>query len=1084
MTRTILSSRVLLRIAAVACAVLATSAVARAQTVDPAFDPGADNAVRQVLVQPDGKILVSGNFTWLGGGGTGTLERLFIGRINPDGTPDGNFRVDLIGGNIIPWALQPDGRIVVGQRVAGHNFMARLETDGRVDASFDPGADNTVVAVAVQPDGRILAGGHFSVLGASLRSGIGRLHADGSLDTSFDPGLAAGSDEFRYVRVFARQPDGKILVAGHFGGIGGGTGSTPRQNIARLNADGTVDASFNPGTNGDVLGLAVQADGKILVGGWFTLIGGGGTGTTARDGFARLNADGSLDTGFKPSVSGGIDASVYTFVLQADGKILVGGSFSSLAGTTRHNLARLNEDGSVDPGFDPGANAPVNTIGIQDNGLIVVGGSFTTLGGGGTGSIARNRLGRLLVGPMAPFVTAHPSNQTVFAPAIASFSAQAAGNPQPAVQWQVSTDGGAAWTDVTGATSTTYAFVTTAADDEKMFRAVFSNSLGDAMTNTATLVVNVPVPPSVTAHPANQTTKVGRTASFTATAVGTPAPTVQWQASANSGGTWNDIAGASSTTYTFTATPAAHGMWFRAVFTNLGGQLASDPATLTVRSVSGSDFDGNATTDIALYRRTNGFWYIGNDQWVQYGGPGYVPVAGDYNGDGTTDIAVYQPSTGFWYVRDQFWTQFGHPGDMPVPGDYDGNGTTDLAVYRPSTGGWYVRNQLGIVGFGGPDYIPVVADYDGNGTTDIAVYRPSTAFWYVRGRFAIQFGVPGAVPVPSDYNGDGAADLAVYQPSTGQWSVRNQFTVQFGSPGDVPVGRDFNGDGTADVAVYRPSTGHWFVRNQFTVQFGDAMDVPVPRGPLALAALNGDYDADRVTNLAVYTASTGLWRVRNGLEVAFGQATDKPVPADYNGDGSMDLAVYRPSTGTWDVRDQFTVDLGVATDIPVPGDYNGDGLAEVAVYRPSTGFWFILNQPAVHFGDTGDIPVPADYNGDGSIDIAVYRPSTGYWYVRNQMAVQFGAAGTVPVPGDYNGDGMTDFAVFDTATGTWDVRGQFSGVFGDGTDTPVPGDYDGDGTTDVAVYRPSTGTWDVLNQFTIVFGDPGDVPVVRIGGNH
>ena len=501
-------TRVPLRIVAVACAVLATSTVARAQTVDPTFDPGADETVAQVLVQPDGKILVSGNFTTLGGGGTGTLARQFIGRINPDGTPDGNFGV-VVGGNGIPWALQPDGKIVIGQSVPGqgHSFMARLETDGSVDAGFDPGVNNTVIAVALQPDGRILAGGHFWVIGPSLRSGIARINADGSLDTSFDPGLAAGSDEFRYVRVFALQPDGKILVAGHFGGIGGGTGSTPRHNLARLNADGTVDASFNPGTNGDVLSLAVQADGKILVGGWFTLIGGGGTGTTARDGFARLNADGSLDTGFNPSVSGGSDTGVYAFVQQADGKILVGGSFSSLAGTTRHNLARLNEDGSVDPGFDPGANAPVFAIGIQDNGLILVGGSFTTLGGGGTGSIARNRLGRLLVGPMAPFLTAHPSDQTVFAPAIASFSAQATGSPLPAVRWQVSTDGGAAWSDVPDATSTTYAFVTTAADNGKMFRAVFSNSLGDAVSNTAALVVNVPVPPSVTAHPANQTTK-------------------------------------------------------------------------------------------------------------------------------------------------------------------------------------------------------------------------------------------------------------------------------------------------------------------------------------------------------------------------------------------------------------------------------------------------------------------------------------------------------------------------------------------------------------------------------------------------
>ncbi len=591
------------------------------------------------------------------------------------------------------------------------------------------------------------------------------------------------------------------------------------------------------------------------------------------------------------------------------------------------------------------------------------------------------------------------------------------------------------------------------------------------------------MPAAVTVHPSNQTVRAGRTATFTAAASGVPTPTVQWQVSTDGGAIWGDIGGATSPTYAFTATAADHGKRFRASFTNGSGGALSAAGILTVRSVSGGDFNGDAVTDIGVYRPATGMWYIRNQPAVQFGDPGDVQVAGDYNGDGGTDAAVYRPKTGMWFARNIFALQFGDPGDVPVLGDFNGDGTADVAIYRPATGYWYVRNQFAVQ-FGGPDFIPVVGDYNGDGTDDVAVYRPSTGFWYVRNQLAIQFGGPGSVPAVGDYDGDGSADLAVYRPSDGMWLVRNQFTIGYGDPGDIPLARDWNGDGTTDIAVYRPGTGEWRVRNQFVIQHGDAMDQPILPGPKPLSPSNGDYDADNVTDVAVYRASTGMWYVRNTLSVRFGDASDTPVPADYTGDGRMDVAVYRPSTGTWYVRNQFSVQLGIPGDMPVPGDYNGDGVAEVAVYRPSTGFWYIRNQPGVQFGEPGDIPVPGDYNGDGATDIAVYRPSTGFWLVRNQLPQQFGGSGYVPVPGDYNGDGLTDLAVYHTSSGTWSAYNQFVVQFGDATDTPVPGDYNGDGTTDVAVYRQSTGTWYARNQFAIQFGDAADVPVVRIGPNQ
>ena len=128
------------------------------------------------------------------------------------------------------------------------------------------------------------------------------------------------------------QADGKILVGGDFTSVGGQT----RNNIARLNPDGSLDASFDPNASFFVEALAVQADGKILVVGLFSSIGG-----QTRNGIARLNSDGSLDANFDPNANG----QVHAVAVQADGKILVGGDFTSIGGQTRNRIARLTTTG-------------------------------------------------------------------------------------------------------------------------------------------------------------------------------------------------------------------------------------------------------------------------------------------------------------------------------------------------------------------------------------------------------------------------------------------------------------------------------------------------------------------------------------------------------------------------------------------------------------------------------------------------------------------------------------------------------------------------------------------------------------------
>jgi uncharacterized delta-60 repeat protein len=125
----------------------------------------------------------------------------------------------------------------------------------------------------------------------------------------------------------------------------------------------------------------VQADGKILVGGSFTTLGG-----KTRSRIGRLHADGTLDASFNPEAS----SSVYSLAVQADGKILVGGQFTTLGGQTRNRISRLHADGTLDIGFNPEASSSVYSLAVQADGKILVGGQFTTLGGQ-----TRNRIGRL-----------------------------------------------------------------------------------------------------------------------------------------------------------------------------------------------------------------------------------------------------------------------------------------------------------------------------------------------------------------------------------------------------------------------------------------------------------------------------------------------------------------------------------------------------------------------------------------------------------------------------------------------------------------------------------------------------------------
>ncbi len=384
----------------------ASEATAQPGAVDPAFAPVVTSAVNTIAVQADGKILLGGEFTSVGG-----ETRNRIARLNADGTLDTAFNPSL-NGPVLSVGVQADGKVLVGggfTTVGGvaHSGFARLGPNGALESGFNPSLTFAVRTMAVQADGRIVVGGGFTVA---------RLNADGTLDAGF----AAGALN-HFVFSTALQADGKIIVGGSFTTVGG----VARNRIARLNADGTLDTAFNPGAGGDVLSVSVMADGKILLGGRFFSVGG-----VSRFAIARLHEDGTLDAGFNPSA----DDTVHSTAVQADGKILLGGDFTLVGGLTRNRIARLNADGTPDPGFISSASGSVLSVTVSADGRILLGGSFFTVGGAPRPNLAR--------------LDNDPAPQSLMVPDASRIQWLRGGASPESIQvsFDLSTDGGALYT--------------------------------------------------------------------------------------------------------------------------------------------------------------------------------------------------------------------------------------------------------------------------------------------------------------------------------------------------------------------------------------------------------------------------------------------------------------------------------------------------------------------------------------------------------------------------------------------------------------------------------------------------------------
>ncbi len=467
-------------------------AYAEAGSVDPTFTPATCNltaTVDRLVLDGDGHLFALGGFTYFNGAAVTNLVRL-----TPTGILDPSFSVGsgfvgqllIIPGvftnqsppSLLALAAQGDGKVVVGgdfTSVHGtaRKNLVRLTLGGAVDAGFDPQPDAQVLTILPLSDGKLLVGGAFKKINGVARDGIALLKTDGSLDPGFVPswgGLIGGG-----VQGIAIQPDGKLVVVG---GIRKLVGFTPTMiGVARLNADGSLDTTFNapslPLPNNVMVAVAIQKDGKILVGGGFPSIGG-----VARAGIARLNADGSLDASWTAPGTSGI---VKTIRLQPDGKAILGGTFTSFNGVSRAGMVRLNQDGEIDTTF---ANPPVTALLGLSGAELQPDGNVLIYGGFSQGSQPMNILrlkGDSSSLPGIPVITGQPESQAVNAGAAVSFTVTAQSASLLSYQWRHNGK------DIEGATGPVLSISQVQQLDGGIYTVVVSNASGSVTSQDALL---------------------------------------------------------------------------------------------------------------------------------------------------------------------------------------------------------------------------------------------------------------------------------------------------------------------------------------------------------------------------------------------------------------------------------------------------------------------------------------------------------------------------------------------------------------------------------------------------------------------
>jgi uncharacterized delta-60 repeat protein len=365
-------------------------------TLDSTFITGTgfswspfDVAVNSTSVQDDNKVIAGGSFI-----SYSNVSAPRLARLHSNGLLDNTFAVGNGPDDVVySLEIQTDEKVVIvgmftNYSGTGRRGIARINSNGLVDSDFITGTGfnssiepfDTARTVSLQADGKIICGGSFTNYNNAFRNRIARLHSNGILDTTFNVGEGANFS----VETLSIQSDGKVIIGGDFTRYNGQN----RNRIARLHSNGILDTTFSVGTGANSFGVSttsIQPDGKVIIGGGFTTY----SGTTINR-IARLHSNGILDTTF--SVGTGSNSGVATTLIQSDGKVIIGGFFTSYSGTTINRIARLHSNGLIDSSFDvgTGANDRVRTISKDKACKLIIGGGFTSYNGE-----ARNRIARI-----------------------------------------------------------------------------------------------------------------------------------------------------------------------------------------------------------------------------------------------------------------------------------------------------------------------------------------------------------------------------------------------------------------------------------------------------------------------------------------------------------------------------------------------------------------------------------------------------------------------------------------------------------------------------------------------------------------
>ncbi len=889
--------------------------------VDPDFIASAararesnfiDLAIETSLKQPDGKILVGGNFQSIG-----EYARLGIARLNADGSVDATFNPPDFGfhryslGNeasnsfirsakIYSIALQPDGKILVGGDFtvvngANKNYIVRLNSDGSLDTAFNMNlpdqwtfafGDNHIKSIEVQPDGKILLSGPFCFSAPSNggRCQLARLNPDGTNDTSFQ-------SQGMFLYYIKLLPDGKILNFGQNG-------------FLRLNSDGSVDPTFTSSPH-NVEEAIILPNNQIIVVGAFTEFHGFNAPR-----IARLNADGTFDTGFNPGV--GANNSIKDVYYTSDGKLLVAGVFTTFNNFFRAKVARLNFDGSTDLSFDFSGGSEVNTGFVNevtefDNGNLLVGG-----GGGFWDRIYITNSDGLIFQNGAPIIAKSGLVNTVAKQADGKVLAggrfiKAGGitrynivrfNTDGTIDTSFVPDSIISWLIIV---KKIYPLadgkILVGVEGERgLFRLNANGSLDNTfnpqINNTSDVrdfqvqsdgkIIAIGRIQFSSGGIQHQLVRLSQNGAFEFSLALTDGIVLSTKLQTDGkiliGGSFNQVNGIArgkialvnpdgSVDTTFNPPGGANGNVTDIAVQPDGkivivGEFTSVNGSSSQRMVGRLNPDGSL--DTSFNQSVNYYLYavkLQPDGKILIGGGmtsvGGQPINGlarlNVNGSVDNTFQTGTGTNGFVYDIDlQADNKILFSGDFTKY-----NGFSKLSIGR-------LENNLT------PSVVRTRYDFDGDGRADIGVFRPSSSIWYQllgpNYQFSsANFGTSGDLVAPADFDGDGKTDLGIFRPSTGTFwyaasSAGGAFrAVQWGQSGDVPLPADVNGDGRDDYVVYRPSNNTWY----------------------------------RLTDTGEFST------------LVFGLAEDKPVIGDFDGDGKADYADFPTVNGNVVVCGEF-----------------------------------------------------------------------------------------------------------------------------------------------------------------------------------